>query len=176
MTELKKVTAVTVNDNTVKIEDAYLITESNGIYEVLVADGAYNATSAPKMGETVVAIISGITKAANGDIAIITKNLKTHATDLPKEEAKVFIEKLGHCKLSDALLTEKEFMGAMAQLVLNDDKLMEDAVDAAMGAIPEDSGETRESMREKIKEEAEAALEVEEECPFIVAFTNAFKK
>lgn len=176
MKELMNVTAVTVNGAIVKVEDALLISESNGIYEVLVAEGTYKAVAAPKMGESVVTLTGELTKAADADIALITKDLKVHADDLPKSEAKAFIAKLGHSKLTDALLTEDELMGAMASKLLHDDEIMENAVDAAMGAMPENSGETRESVREKIKEEAAAQMAVVEVDPFTAAFTEAFRK
>ncbi len=180
MKALLKVTAVTLNGDIVKIEDAHVVTETNGFYEVLVGDGTYKAVAAPKMGATVVTLTGEPTKAASEDIAAITKHLKVHADDLPKSEAKAYIANLGHSKLADAILTEDEFMSAMASQILNDDEAMELAVDAAMKEIPADSGETRESVREKIEEEASAQLAehlaASKEDPFVSAFTAAFAK
>ncbi len=180
MNELLKVTAVTVNGAIVKVEDAHVISETNGIYEVLVSDGTYHAVATPKMGNTVVTLTGSPTKEADANIEPITKSLKIHADDLPKSEAKAFIAKLGHTKLVDAVLSEKELMAAMANQVINDDELMKDAVDAAMEAMPEGSNETRESVHAKIVEAAMAEVEefevVEEVDPFTAAFTAAFKK
>lgn len=175
MKELMNVTAVTVNGAIVKVEDAVLIAESNGIYEVLVTDGTYNAVAAPKMGPTVVTLTGNVTKVADTDIAPVTKDLKVHADDLPKSEAKAFIAKLGHSKLTEALMSEKELMDVLAHKILNDEEVMTGAIDAALKAMGEDSGETRESIREKIEEEAEAQLAVEVD-PFTAAFTAAFRK
>lgn len=176
MKELLVVTAVTVTGDVVKVEDGLIVTSTNGIYEVLVADGTYKAMAAPKLGETVVSLTGDLTKAADVDIAPITKDLKVHANDLPKSEAKAFIAKLGHTKLADAELTEEEFMSAMAHKILHDDEIMEGAVDAAMESMPEGSGETRESIREKIKEEAVAQLAEPVDSPYTTTLTSAFKK